>query len=121
VISQPLQMDIEKRKQQRHSREESIFIEVLGANADSVDDNHQVECTTKDISKDGLKVHSSCLLPTEEIFELIISFESGGYKFLLAGEVKWVEQNGSNEFLLGFKILPSEHSDLAEWQKMFVD
>ena len=121
MISQPLYMDIEKRKQQRHSREESVFVEVLGATVDSVDDNRQLECTTKDISKDGLKVFSSSLLPTEAIFELIISFESGGYKFLLAGEVKWVEKIGASEFLTGFEIVPSEHSDLIEWQNMFVD
>ena len=114
-------MEIEQRKQQRHNREESVFIEVLGTTVDSVEDNHRLECTTRDISIDGLKVHSPSLLTVNSILELIISFESGGYKFLLTGEVKWVDKIDTNEFLTGFKIVPSEHSDLIEWQNMFAD
>ena len=112
-------MQIDNRKQPRHSREEVIYIEVLSSTAESKDDNLILECTTKDISQDGLKISSEFSFMVDSILELLISFESGGYKFLLTGQVKWCEEVDNNKYLAGFELIESEHSDYAVWRNMF--
>lgn len=108
-----------KRKHSRHEKEETIFIEVLAASNQAEKDNIMLECTTRDISPDGLKIHASYPFITESILELLISFESGGYKFLLTGQVKWCEQKNEEEYLAGFELVESEHSDFVVWRNMF--
>ncbi len=114
-------MNSEKRKETRHTREEIIFIEVLAASSESDKDNLILECTTKDISADGLKIHAKYPFIIDTILELLISFESGGYKFLLTGQVKWSTCLDEGEYLAGFEVIEAEHSDFAVWRNMFVD
>ncbi|WP_444994140.1 PilZ domain-containing protein [Aliikangiella sp. IMCC44359] len=112
-------MSSEQRKHERHDREEKIFIEVLSASDSSSDDCLLLECTTQDISKTGLKIKSGYPFIVHSILELLISFESGGYKFLLTGEVKWFEKINENSYLAGFELIDAEHSDYLVWYKMF--
>lgn len=112
-------MSVEYRKDQRQHREEKIFIEILSASSGGDSDSVLLECTTKDISKSGLKVQSEYPFILGAILELLLSFESGGYKFLLTGEVKWFEEAGKGEYLAGFELIEAEHSDIMLWQNMF--
>ena len=114
-------MSIEKRGHIRHEKEELIYIEVLDANSQPSDENVLLECNTKDISKDGLQVRAKYPFIIDSLLELLISFESGGYKFLLTGEVKWVEKLANDENLAGFQLISSEHSDIVVWQNMFLE
>jgi len=114
-------MDIDNRRQTRHDREETIFIEILAASSESKEDNIMLECTTKDISKDGLKIRAEYPFIIDSILELLISFESGGYKFLLTGQVKWNETINEKEYLAGFELIEAEHSDFLVWRNMFSD
>jgi hypothetical protein len=112
-------MDIDSRKQERHSREETIFIEILAASKEFANDNVMLECTTQDISKDGLKIKAQHPFIVNSILELLISFESGGYKFLLTGQVKWNEVTSNGDSIAGFELVEAEHSDYFVWQNMF--
>ena len=112
-------MNIDNRKQTRHSREEIIFIEVLSATNETKQDNLLLESTTKDISQDGLKIGSEYPFIVDSILELLISFESGGYKFLLTGQVKWCDELSENQYLAGFELIDAEHSDYYVWRNMF--
>lgn len=114
-------MTIDKRKQQRHDREECIYIEVLAASNYAKKDNIMLECTTKDISKEGLKITADYPFIKDSILELLISFESGGYKFLLTGQVKWSSNIADNCYIAGFEIVEAEHSDFMVWRNMFVE
>lgn len=112
-------MESEKRKQIRHDREEVIFIEILAASGQSEKDNLILECTTKDISAEGLKIHAKYPFIVDSILELLISFESGGFKFLLTGEVRWSECLSEDDCIAGFSIIEAEHSDFIVWRNMF--
>ena len=112
-------MTSDKRRQERQEREEVIYIEVLDATSEGVQDNIMLECTTKDISPDGLKIHAQYPFIVDSILELLISFESGGYKFLLTGQVRWSEKISEQDHLAGFEIIESEHSDFLVWRNMF--
>ena len=114
-------MSQEQRRDERHSREEKIFIEVLSSSDEQADDNLLLECSTRDISMRGLKIQSAYPFIVHSILELLISFESGGYRFLLTGEVKWFEEVADGQFLAGFELIEAEHSDFIVWQKMFDD
>ena len=112
-------MSIDKRKHEREAREEKVFVEVLSASNFKEDDKVLLECTTQDISIGGLKIRSQYPLIVNAILELLISFEHGGYKFLLTGEVKWCDSVEQEMFLAGFELIDAEHSDFLIWQKMF--
>jgi len=114
-------MNIDSRKQTRHPREETIFIEILSASRESAEDNIMLECTTQDISKDGLKIRAEYPFIIGAILELLISFESGGYKFLLTGQVKWNQISEQGESTAGFELIEAEHSDYLVWRNMFSD
>jgi hypothetical protein len=114
-------MNTDKRRDTRHDREESIFIEVLAASGGSEHDNLILECTTRDISADGLKIHAKYPFILGSILELLISFESGGYKFLLTGQVKWFDELSDDEYLAGFQLIEAEHSDFIVWRNMFTE
>ncbi len=112
-------MKTDKRKDPRQEREETIFIEILAASSNNKDDNILLECTTKDISKNGLKITAEYPFIVDSILELIISFESGGYKFLLTGQVKWYKELENNRYIAGFELIEAEHSDFLVWRNMF--
>lgn len=114
-------MGLQHRKDERHSREEKIYIEILSASDNESHDSIMLECTTRDISKSGLKIQSSYPFIISSILELLISFESGGYKFLLTGEVKWLENAQADQYLAGFELIEAEHSDYFVWQRMFTE
>lgn len=114
-------MSQEQRRDERHFREEKIYIEVLSSSGAEADDNLMLECTTRDISARGLKIQSNYPFIISSILELLINFESGGYKFLLTGEVKWLEEVSEEDFLAGFELIEAEHSDYIVWQNMFTE
>lgn len=114
-------MNDDKRRQTRYAKEEVIFVEVLSASGRSRGDNVMLECTTKDISIGGLKIRAEYQFLLGAILELLISFESGGYKFLLTATVKWLEKVSDTEYLAGFEIVESEHSDFVVWRNMFAE
>ena len=114
-----MSMGLQHRKDERHSREEKIYIEILSASDSESHDSIMLECSTRDISKNGLKIQSSYPFIISSILELLISFESGGYKFLLTGEVKWLEKARADQYLAGFELIEAEHSDYIVWQRMF--
>ncbi len=114
-------METDSRKQVRHPREETIFIEILAASKEFAEDNIMLECTTQDISKDGLKIKAEYPFIVGAILELLISFESGGYKFLLTGQVKWNRVNADGESIAGFELIEAEHSDYLVWRNMFLE
>lgn len=114
-------MNNDKRDHQRHEKEEIIYIEVLASNRQSNDDNQLLECSTKDISREGLQIQAKYPFIVNSLLELLISFDTGGYKFLLTGEVKWVEELAENEKLAGFQLIDSEHSDITVWRNMFLE
>lgn len=112
-------MVVENRQHERLQRKEKLFIEVLAASGGETEDNLLVECTTQDISVSGMKIHSKYPLIVNSILELLVNFETGDYKFLLTGEVKWLKPLENEEYLAGFEIIHSEHSDYLVWQNMF--
>ena len=112
-------MNVDKRKHSRRPREEKIFVEILSASDSESSDNVLLECTTSDISEKGLRIQSQYPLILDSILELLISFETGGFKFLLTGEVKWMEEMADGQFAAGFQLIDAEHSDYLVWQNMF--
>ncbi len=114
-------MKEDKRRQKRHTKEEVIFVEVLAASSNSETDNVMLECTTEDISRDGLKIKAEYPFIVDSILELLISFEEGGYKFLLTAMVRWCKEISENEHQAGFEIVEAEHSDFVVWRNMFAE
>ena len=112
-------MSMDQRKDKRLDKEEKIFIEVLSASEGSSQDRVLLECSTKDISRSGLKIQTNYPLIVNSVLELLINFETGDYKFLLTGEVRWFEATGKGQYLAGFELIDAEHSDFVVWEKMF--
>jgi hypothetical protein len=112
-------MSQENRAEARVEREEPIFIEVLSASGARKGDNVTLQCTTRDISPNGLKITTNFPIINNAILELLINLQSGGYKFLLTGEVRWVRKMSEDCYLAGFELIEAEHSDIKQWREMF--
>ncbi|NVJ59325.1 MAG: PilZ domain-containing protein [Gammaproteobacteria bacterium] len=110
---------IEKRSESRLAREETVFIEVLSSTVND-DNGLVVKCTTRDISKSGIKVTSNYPINVGAFLELLIDFGETSQKFLLTGEVKWCKQIDSEPtYICGFELLAAEHSDIKLWCQLF--
>lgn len=111
----------ELRKENRIEREETVFIEVLSA---SVEESNAlvVQCSTRDISLQGLKVTSNYPITVGVILELLVDFNQESVKYLLTGEVKWCNQIDSEPtYHCGFELIDAEHSDIHLWRELFED
>jgi hypothetical protein len=110
---------MELRRENRIDREETVFIEVLSASPNERD-ALVVRCSTRDISRSGIKVTSNYPITVGVILELLVDFNSDSVKYLLTGEVKWCHQVSSEPtYLCGFELIDAEHSDIQLWRELF--
>jgi len=114
-------MTDDKRREQRHPKKEVIFIEVLSASSKETNDHVTLECTTKDISREGLKIRVNYPLIMNSILELLISLGKDGRKYQLTAQVKWVEKNTEAEYIVGFELIEADHSDFVIWRNMVAE
>ena len=107
---------IEGRKDSRHDFNEKVFIEILAATSINSQDQVVLECSTKDVSLNGLKIKSEHPLLLNSILELNLSFATSNKEFQLIGEVRWSRRIDNEHYESGFELLNAEHADMADWE-----
>ena len=111
-------MTNDQRQDKRHLKEEVIFIEVLSASSKEMKDQLTLECSTRDISREGLRIRVEYPLIIDSILELLISLGKAGRKFQLTAQVKWFEKITESEYIAGFELIEADHSDFVVWRNM---
>ena len=113
-------MSQEKRSEFRVQREEQMIIEVMSSSYDESLPGTVVECTTCDISPNGLQVRMSHSVHLGSILDLCIEMKRSSKRFFLTGEVKWVRENkGEESWQVGFLLFDGVNTDIEAWKALF--
>jgi len=113
-------MSEEKRIENRVRREEQLFIEVMSSSYDESLPGTVVQCTTCDISPNGLQVKMPQALQQGTILDLCIEMQRSTKRFFLTGEVKWVRENSAEgNWLVGFLLFDGLNTDIDAWKALF--
>tara|TARA_R110002072_G_scaffold13418_2_gene56130 strand:- start:19823 stop:20179 length:357 start_codon:yes stop_codon:yes gene_type:complete len=109
----------EHRIETRLELEETVFIEVLSAAAESA--ANVVMCSSLDLSANGIQVVVDEDIALGSILRLCIDMPEQEPIFLV-GEVKWKRADtASGGICLGFLLFESDDSDIAEWKQWVAD
>jgi|GEM_PF-6623285 len=103
----------DRRQAPRHERQSQVNFEI--SFIDQEQQSVKVSSTTLDISKTGLRVMISQVLPIGFITQLCIESKNQQLMLLYA-EVKWCRESG-DQFECGFELIDAESSDLKHWIK----
>lgn len=109
------QDNLEARKEARQDFNELIFIEILSSSSPKSNDQIVLECTTRDVSSNGLKIKTEHPLLLSSILELNLSFSDSDKEFQLIGEVRWSRRFDDKHYEAGFELLDADHADMKEW------
>ncbi len=107
----------EQRIERRIKLEETVFIELLSAEADQ----NIIMCTSIDFSANGLQLVVDKEIPPDSVIRLCIDLSQHEPMFLTA-EVRWVTTDpDKDEIRVGLSLYESEDSDIEDWQTCFAD
>lgn len=109
---------IDERTTPRLTKDVTIFIEMQSASAEDKSEEEIVICKTLDLSTHGLQVALDRAIPEGHILRLCLDIKNMEPIFVVA-EVIWLhEDEDSKDYHVGFKLLESKGSDLADWQQV---
>ena len=109
----------EHRVETRLEIEETVFIEVLSAGADSA--ANVVMCNSLDFSANGIQVVVDQDIALNAILRLCIDMPEEEPIFLV-GEVMWKRADtATGGIRLGFLLFESDDSDIAHWKQWIAD
>lgn len=116
-------MTIEQRQHQRLTFEGKIFIERVSSDAQGGNSADVIVCKTVDISHNGIRAGIDRELPVAAILQVGIEIAGEDNTLYLVGEVRWcIPSADDDEFwLVGFKLLDAQDSDIEAWQKHLAD
>lgn len=107
----------DKRSEFRLSDEIAVFIEMESAPDQPLEKNQTPligVSKTLDISANGVQILIDSPRPLNSLVQLCL--QAAQQRFYVIGEVMWLRAAGE-EFLAGFQLLESEHSDIAAWKE----
>lgn len=110
----------EGRKESRQDLTEVVFIEILASSSPTSNDQVILECTTKDVSSNGLKIVTEHPLLLRSILELNLSFSNSDQEFQLIGEVRWSRCIDDTHYEAGFELLDADHADMESWRNFLL-
>ena len=110
-------MSSDKRKHQRLSQEETIFIEL--ASAGLGDDEAKIAlCKSVNISHNGLRVRINHELTVGAILQIGVELTNAKDTLYLAAQVIWCErdQESDNAWSAGLELMNANDSDIEIWR-----
>ncbi len=113
----------EQRSEFRLTDEAMVFIETYASPAgEDLPCNNIVISKTVDLSANGLQVIMDKPLPLHSLLQLCVEISGLDRRFHLAGEVVWLaETSEPRRYLIGFKLLESEQTNIADWKAYICD
>lgn len=107
----------ERRMEARLNRPARVWLETLSPVPGEDGEAEILECTTVDMSANGMQLETSQPLLVDSILPIYVETYDGT-QYCLTGEVRWVrpvEQEG--RYLLGFHLYESEQTSILEWKQ----
>ena len=110
-------MTDERRKSIRISQREIVQVELVIENTNIPP--LFFECSSRDFSKQGIRLHGHHPLERDIDVNLMVHMESENRNFNLSGTIKWVTETTEKEYLAGLYLSDSNDTDIDEWHMLF--
>lgn len=106
------------RSELRVCKEMAIFVETYSSPAGDELRPNIVISKTVDVSANGLQIVMDKPAVPGSILRVCVEFGGEPKHYHLTGEVKWVAKvDREEDFLVGFLLLESDHTDIEEWKQ----
>ncbi len=109
----------EKRNHQRKSQKAEVIVNILSDSKDPTHNNDHYECSSKDISKNGVKLYGNQSFIKGSRLKLEASHRKDEDLMSLIGYVKWTTVTTENEHLTGVEFSETNSPDIGIWKGMF--
>lgn len=116
--------DREKRKHDRHPREEILSIKLIAPPTEFAHQGEPLYCSTEDVSAEGMRIHVNHELDVDQEVDIWIVLLDQRGTFHLTGRITWIhpnqESDAAGNWVAGV-ALQDESEHLAEWRALFLD
>ena len=110
---------VDRRRHERFSFEQSIYLEVIERGSRSEADNTIIRCETLDVSVGGLRIAVPIAIPQGAMLNIAVPTEDWKDNLELVGKAMWVKEAGKEQgFWVGLELQDSSHEDMARWFKV---
>jgi len=111
-------VEVCKRAELRICKEMAIFVETYSSPAGEARSPNIVISKTVDVSANGLQIVMDKPVILGSILRVCIEVGGEPKHYHLTGEVKWVAKvDREEDFLVGFFLLESDHTDIEAWKQ----
>ena len=111
-----LQSPGERRSHARHSRQETLFVQVA-IRRDGDEQRQTLRCQSADLSRGGLRLNLEVTLETGTMLELWLKVPEAGHNFYLVGNVRWCDYV-TDGVQLGVAVCDAPGTDYKLWRRM---
>ena len=80
--------------------------------------DQSLRCKVLDISKNGLRLETSAMIPGDSKLVLWVTLDHVPRRFFLKGEVRWVSFEENGEFNVGVELSTEAATEHAKWAKL---
>jgi Tfp pilus assembly protein PilZ len=109
----------DRRQHSRQPRDERVVVQIVSSTHDTLPPGTVVRCSTKDVSRSGLRIQLDQKVSEGFRVELWVEISGHPTKFFLAGEVKWCRVlEESKRYLVGVELHEGETGDFKLWQEV---
>lgn len=105
------------RGELRVYKEMAVFVETYSSPHGEARNSSIVISKTVDVSANGLQIVMDKPVAPGSILQVCVEFLGEPPHYHLSGEVKWVASVGrEKDYLVGFQLIESEHTDIEAWK-----
>lgn len=111
-----------QRTELRVFKEMAVFVETYSSPAGESRSPNVVISKTVDISANGMQIVMDKPAAPGSVLQVCVEFRGEPTHYHLTGEVRWVAKIGrENDYLVGFQLLESDHTDIEAWKHKVVE
>lgn len=111
----------ERRHRTRLLRDEHVVVKITASPESPALVGISVQCSTVDISAEGLRLLLECPLVAGSHLALEVDMSDSGEKYFLGGKVAWSrETEAAGIYLVGVQLLDDAVFQLERWRGLFL-
>lgn len=112
---------VDERAVPRIKKDVTIFIEVQSALTKDQSEEDIIICKSLDLSSGGLHVTIDRAIPEGRILRLCLDMKNKDPIFVVAVVIWQHQDEDTKDYHVGFKLLDSQGTDLADWQQAILE
>ncbi len=111
----------DRRNTTRLLRDEQVLVKIIAAPEEPELIDITVECSTVDISADGLRLLLECAVPKGAKLAMEVEMVGENERYYLGGEVMWSHPTEADGlFIIGIRLVAGAGFELERWHSHFL-